>query len=253
MIVVIMETKRQIHELSRRVPRFVEEYAKDRNGTQAAIRAGYSPNGAHVTACRLLNDPKVVALVEDEMKRTSAKCGVDAEYILKQWQALADADPARIVHVRNLNCRHCWGAGHEYQWSAREHAQKMDAAMRMGRDLPDCSGGFGWVFNAAPNPVCPECQGEGVQNVRIADMETLTGPERRLIAGVKTTKEGIEIKFRDQDAAVKNLAIHNGMLIEKKEHTGKNGQPLFPAVPVPADLPTDPKELGAAYSGIVGE
>jgi phage terminase small subunit len=39
--------------------RFVAEYALDGNGTAAAIRAGYAKTGAHVTACRLLKNPKV--------------------------------------------------------------------------------------------------------------------------------------------------------------------------------------------------
>lgn len=45
--------------------RFVAEYAKDQNGTQAAIRAGANPNSAHVTASRWLKDAKVAdALAE---------------------------------------------------------------------------------------------------------------------------------------------------------------------------------------------
>lgn len=50
-------TKRGVN-LDRMVDRkrkFVSEYVIDLNGTQAAIRAGYSKNGAQVTASRLLN------------------------------------------------------------------------------------------------------------------------------------------------------------------------------------------------------
>mgnify|MGYP003627026794 FL=1 len=39
--------------------KFTREYAKDGNGTQAAIRAGYSPNSADVEASRLLVNAKV--------------------------------------------------------------------------------------------------------------------------------------------------------------------------------------------------
>ena len=39
--------------------RFVREYLIDRNGTQAAIRAGYSPKTAAAQASRLLKDVKV--------------------------------------------------------------------------------------------------------------------------------------------------------------------------------------------------
>lgn len=39
--------------------------------------------------------------------------------------------------------------------------------------------------------------------------------------------------------------------VQHHELTGKDGRPLIPEAP-PADLPDDPKELGAMYSQIVG-
>lgn len=44
--------------------RFVAEYQKDQNGTQAAIRAGANPNSAHVSASKWLKTAKVVAALE---------------------------------------------------------------------------------------------------------------------------------------------------------------------------------------------
>lgn len=44
--------------------RFVAEYLIDLNGTQAAIRAGYSPVRADVTASELLKRPDVAAAVD---------------------------------------------------------------------------------------------------------------------------------------------------------------------------------------------
>ncbi len=46
-------------ELSPRRERFCQEYIKDLNGTQAAIRAGYSPKTARVKASQLLVVPEV--------------------------------------------------------------------------------------------------------------------------------------------------------------------------------------------------
>ena len=43
--------------------RFVEEYAIDHNGAGAAVRAGYAPKSAHVTASRLLRKAKVADAV----------------------------------------------------------------------------------------------------------------------------------------------------------------------------------------------
>lgn len=49
--------------LTARQQRFVAEYAVDLNGTQAAIRAGYSPVRAKVTASELLDKPEIAEMV----------------------------------------------------------------------------------------------------------------------------------------------------------------------------------------------
>lgn len=219
---------------SKRVPRFVEEYAKDRNGTRAAIRAGYSANveTAGVTAARLLADDRVKALIEEQMERVSREVRMGAAEVLREYVELATADPSKIVTVRRVNCRYCWGEGHQYQWKEREYAEACDAAARpakRGEDpapFPDCAGGFGYRHNAEPNPACPECGGEGKEDIFFRDTEGLTGPERKLIAGIKRTKDGLEVKMRDQDAALKVLAQYAGLLVERKELTGKDGAPL---------------------------
>lgn len=244
---------------SKRVPRFVEEYCKDRNGTQAAIRAGYTANedAAGVTAARLLADARIQALIETQIAKVSQECLVEAADVLREWVALATADPSKIMHVRRINCRYCHGVGHQYQWNAREYAEACDRAQqpaKRGEDpepFPDCGGGFGYRHNAEPHPACPECNGEGHEDIFFADTESLTGSERKLIAGIKRTKDGLEIKMRDQDAALQNIAKYLGLLVERKELTGKDGRPLIPEAP-PADLPTDPAQLGALYSQIVG-
>lgn len=41
-------------ELTNKQQAFCREYLKDNNGKEAAIRAGYKPNSAKVTACRML-------------------------------------------------------------------------------------------------------------------------------------------------------------------------------------------------------
>jgi len=240
-----MEQQREIK--SQRVYRFVEEYAKDRNGTQAAIRAGYSPKTAGEQACVLLKNPKIQALVDEQVAKVGEIVAFEAADVLREWVLLATADPSKISHVRRVNCRHCWGVGHAYQWKPREYAEACDSEGAP----PPCDGGFDFVLNREPNEACPECEGEGVEETFFEDMRTLGPAERKLIAGVKRTKEGIEVKLRDQDGAVQQIAKYLGLLVEKRELTGKNGAPLIGAAP-PVDLPSDPQALGALYSQIVG-
>ena len=244
-----MEQQREIK--SARVYRFVEEYAKDRNGTQAAIRAGYSAKTAGQQAFDLLKNPQVQELIAAQVAKISEIVEFEAADVLREWVLLATADPSKISHVRRVNCRHCWGAFHQYQWKPREYAEACDAAAKFGDGPPDCSGGFDFVLNREPNEACPECEGEGVEETFFADMRTLGPAERKLIAAVKRTKDGLEVKMRDQDGAIQAIAKYLGLLVEKRELTGKNGAPLLPTG-VPAALPDDPQALGSLYSQIVG-
>src|SRR5262249_25046655 len=52
--------------------RFVAEYLKDFNSTQAAIRAGYSRKSAHLIGRRLLEEPEVVAAVKRGKREAAA-------------------------------------------------------------------------------------------------------------------------------------------------------------------------------------
>lgn len=199
-------------------------------------------------------------MISKEMERVTADCRVEAVDVLREILAIATADPSKIVQQRRVNCRHCHGLGYEYQWKAREYAEACDHEVRAAAaskpprlpEMPDCSGGFGFRRTAEPNPDCPECEGQGKEHVFIADTESLTGPERKLIAGIKQTRDGVEVKMRDQDGAMKMLATYAGLLIERKELTGKDGKPLMPAAP-PVELPNDPQQLGALYGQIVGQ
>lgn len=62
--------------------KFVKEYQKDLNGTQAAIRAGYSEKSAQEIASENLSKPIIKEAVTKELDKTLEKLGIDAEYIL---------------------------------------------------------------------------------------------------------------------------------------------------------------------------
>ena len=74
---------------ARQRDRFVEEYVKDLNPIQAAIRAGYTRKSAHVTGCRLLEDPKVLAAVEQGKAKAAAAALVDREAWVREVSSLA--------------------------------------------------------------------------------------------------------------------------------------------------------------------
>ena len=70
--------------LNAKQQRFVDEYLIDLNGTQAAIRAGYSPHTAVVQGSRLLTNAHVRSLVDARSRAMVEKAAGSAEWIVEQ-------------------------------------------------------------------------------------------------------------------------------------------------------------------------
>ena len=68
---------------------FVQEYLKDLNGKQAAIRAGYSEKSAEVQASQLLSLPKVAQAVKSAMDKRAQKTEVTQERIINELKRIA--------------------------------------------------------------------------------------------------------------------------------------------------------------------
>jgi len=224
--------------LNDRQTRFAQEYCKDFNATQAAIRAGYSEKTAGQLGHELLKNVEIAQRIEERKEELAAIAEVDAAWVLRQWKQIATADANELTQLRRVNCRHCNGFGFQYQWTESEYARKVDEAVDRGKPAPDGMGGFGFDVNAEPNPDCPECGGLGQELIHIADTRKLKGSARRLYAGVKKTKEGLQIITRDQDTALANISRYLGMLVDRKEISGPNGGPV-PLAHITAEDLTD--------------
>lgn len=72
--------------------RFVEEYLIDLNGTQAAIRAGYSVDSAQQIASENLCKPLVAQAIADRRAELSTKAGLSTQRVLDELQKLAFAN-----------------------------------------------------------------------------------------------------------------------------------------------------------------
>ncbi len=82
--------------LSAQRRRFVEEYLKDPNATQAAILAGYSKQSAKSQGARLLTFVDVQKEIEKARKARAERVEIDADWVLKRLCAEAEADIADI-------------------------------------------------------------------------------------------------------------------------------------------------------------
>lgn len=61
---------------------FVAEYQKDFNGTQAAIRAGYSEDTARQQAAQMLRNAAVRDALGEAVHKRIDRAGIDADYVL---------------------------------------------------------------------------------------------------------------------------------------------------------------------------
>lgn len=71
-------------KLNKKQERFCLEYVIDCNGTQAAIRAGYSKKTANEQASRLLANVNIKARVEELQAKTTKKLEITREDILSR-------------------------------------------------------------------------------------------------------------------------------------------------------------------------
>ena len=86
-------------KLSARQQRFVDEYLFDLIGTQAAIRAGYSPTTAQEQASRLLSNVMVSAAISKAMAERSRRTGITNDRILLELAKIGFANAADIINL----------------------------------------------------------------------------------------------------------------------------------------------------------
>ena len=84
--------------LNVRQRRFAVEYAYNGgNGKAAAIKAGYAEPAADVTACRLLDDARIKALVEEHLEHIQCRSEITGERVLSELHAMATVNFADLV------------------------------------------------------------------------------------------------------------------------------------------------------------
>ena len=84
------------NQLVPKIDRFVDEYMVDLNGTQAAIRAGYSAKTAAQQASRLLRDVKVQQAVAVRQQQLAEKRAWDVDRLVDE--AEENLNKARLLH-----------------------------------------------------------------------------------------------------------------------------------------------------------
>jgi phage terminase small subunit len=153
-------------------------YVKSFNATQAAIKAGYSPDRAHVTGSELVRNRKVA----DEIRRIKGSMTqdifLDAMDVLQKWIKIAFADITDFV----------------------QFGKKQSPATNMltGEMIYDDNG----------DPVL-------VPNVEYFDIKNSHEVDGSLISEIKQGREGISIKLADKIKALEKLSLYFDLFPDK--------------------------------------
>lgn len=78
---------------------FCQEYIKDLNATQAAIRAGYSKKTAEVIGSENLIKPKVKERIQELKDKRVQRTKIDADYMTKTLQSWLEVDVTQLLSL----------------------------------------------------------------------------------------------------------------------------------------------------------
>lgn len=211
--------------LTPRQRRFVTEFVRCGEATKAARLAGYSHANADEIGPNMMKRPWIKAAIDAQLDAQEQRTLISSDGILRRLFDIATADPGELIRWEVSACRYCHGIDHEFQWRDEREFEKayasalaeVSAAAVKRKTEPDLSGlptdrgGYGFKANLEPHDDCPHCSGRGDGRAVIADLNSVSPQARKLYAGMKVTKEGIEIKMHDQMAALDKIAKHLGM------------------------------------------
>jgi len=83
--------------LTEKQRRFIEEYPKDMNAFQAAVRAGYTEVGCNGRGAILLRDPRIRAAVDARLAERRARHEVTMERVMQELAAIAFGDVREVM------------------------------------------------------------------------------------------------------------------------------------------------------------
>ena len=92
-------------KLTEKQTRFVEEYLIDLNATQAAIRAGYSPNTAKDIGCENLAKPNIRACIDKEIAERSKRTGINQDRVIRELARLAFVNANDVIDMEEATLK----------------------------------------------------------------------------------------------------------------------------------------------------
>ena len=92
-------------KLTKKQQLFVEEYLIDLNATQAAIRAGYSPETAKDIGCENLAKPNIKSAIDKALAARSKRTGVNQDRVVCELAKIAFVNITDLVDIEDGSLR----------------------------------------------------------------------------------------------------------------------------------------------------
>lgn len=85
--------------MTKKQQRFVDEYLIDLNATQAAIRAGYSPDTAQQMGSENLSKPVIRNAIDKAIAERSRRTGISQDRVINEIAKVAFLNPADVIDL----------------------------------------------------------------------------------------------------------------------------------------------------------
>lgn len=138
--------------LTKKQKLFVEEYLIDLNATQAAIRAGYSPESAGQIGEQNLKKLEIKSRIDKAMAERSKRTGVNADRVVLELAKIAflnatdvidtktatvkpDASPEDTVAIQSVKVKQSYSVSGEMTEREIKMADKLKALELLGKHL----------------------------------------------------------------------------------------------------------------------
>ena len=168
--------------LNAKQKRFCEEYIIDLNGTQGAIRAGYSADTANEQAARLLAKVSSQECIQQLKEARSKRTEITADRVLQELAIVGLARIDDFAKVERTTHTEVLGTDNEGKPIISTHSYK---------------------------------------TVNVFETDYVDANKIPAIASIKQTKEGIELKTHDKIKALELIGRHLGMWNDKLDLSTK--------------------------------
>ena len=91
--------------MTKKQKQFIEEYLIDLNATQAAIRAGYSPDTAKSIGSENLTKPDIKAQIARAMAERSRRTGVNADRVIMELAKIAFVNANDVIDAETATLK----------------------------------------------------------------------------------------------------------------------------------------------------